>query len=216
MGLYLRGRGGDFKKHIAVFIGILECAVVRGDPWRGERRRLEGAPKSGSKQQSRVTRSVLNIYIYIYIDIYFFQFKIITEVDYAFEAMHAMFLVIEIAFVGSNLFGRRGNSFHCVTGYPCSRLACRARALRNNLTIARSVVSAKEVQLSNDLLFSFIGGLFWQFKLLKRIKFHLIPTQTFLILRSARSFALIGSPFESLFSGKFAPKEKSLGEKYSI
>ena len=32
--------------------------------------------------------------IYIF---FFFQFKIITKFDYAFEAMHAMFLVIEIA-----------------------------------------------------------------------------------------------------------------------
>jgi len=62
---------------IAVFIGILEAAVSRGDPWRGERRRPEGAPKRGSEQaklkNSRVTRSVLNIYI--------FQLKIIAKFD---------------------------------------------------------------------------------------------------------------------------------------
>ena len=91
-----RGRGGDFKQHIAVFIGISESAVAFGDLWEGERRRPEGAPKRGSKQaklkkKSRVTRSVLNIYFFS------FSFKIITKFDYAFEAMHAIFLVIEIA-----------------------------------------------------------------------------------------------------------------------
>ena len=95
-GPLTEGEGGDFKQHIAVFIGISESAVARGDPWGGERRRPEGVPKGGSKQslklkKRRVTRSVLNIYIF------FFQFKIITKFDYAFEAMHAMFLVIEIA-----------------------------------------------------------------------------------------------------------------------
>lgn len=69
--------------------------VTRGDPWGGERRRPVGAPKRGSKQalklkKRRVTRSVLNFF-------FFCQFKIITKFDYAFEAMHAMFLVIEIA-----------------------------------------------------------------------------------------------------------------------
>lgn len=44
------GEGGDFKQHIAVFIGISESAVARGDPCGGERRRPEGAPKRGSKQ----------------------------------------------------------------------------------------------------------------------------------------------------------------------
>ena len=72
-GPLTEGEGGDFKQHIAVFIGIVS-AVARGDPWGGERRRPEGAPKGGSKQslklkKRRVTRSVLNIYIF------FFQFK---------------------------------------------------------------------------------------------------------------------------------------------
>ena len=49
-GPLTEGEGGDFKQHIAVFIGISESAVARGDPCGGERRRPEGAPKRGSKQ----------------------------------------------------------------------------------------------------------------------------------------------------------------------
>ena len=49
-GPLTEGEGGDFKQHIAVFIGISESAVARGDPCGGERRRPEGAPKGGSKQ----------------------------------------------------------------------------------------------------------------------------------------------------------------------
>ena len=68
-GPLTEGEGGDFKQHIAVFIGISESAVARGDPWGGERRRPEGAPKGESKQslklkKRRVTRSVLNIYFF--------------------------------------------------------------------------------------------------------------------------------------------------------
>ena len=68
-GPLTEGEGGDFKQHIAVFIGISESAVARGDPWGGERRRPEGAPKGGSKQslklkKGRVTRSVLYIYFF--------------------------------------------------------------------------------------------------------------------------------------------------------
>ena len=68
-GPLTEGEGRDFKQHIAVFIGISESAVARGDPWGGERRRPEGAPKRGSKQalklkKRRVTRSVLNIYFF--------------------------------------------------------------------------------------------------------------------------------------------------------
>ena len=43
------GEGGDFKQHIAVFIGISQSAVARGDPCGGERRRPEGAPKRPGK-----------------------------------------------------------------------------------------------------------------------------------------------------------------------
>ena len=49
-GPLTEGEGRDFKQHIAVFIGISESAVARGDPCGGERRRPAGAPKRGSKQ----------------------------------------------------------------------------------------------------------------------------------------------------------------------
>ena len=95
MGLKLRWRDGDFKQHIAFFIGIFESAVARGDPWKGERRRPERAPKRGSKQ-AKVKKKAGNKIGVKYTN-FFFQLKIITKFDYAFEDMHAMFLVTEIA-----------------------------------------------------------------------------------------------------------------------
>ena len=54
-------------------MGISESAVARGDPWGGERRRAEGAPKGGSKQSLKLKKKKGNKigvkYIYFFLSV---------------------------------------------------------------------------------------------------------------------------------------------------